>query len=779
MTFRNAAPKCYRILFPFVITLMVVALLMPGAVVAAPIPAEEEAAPGETRPLSSLLDEAGYLDLNRDYAGILEPGGWQLVSGPGEAPRFAPGDDRWDQSLTLEGVDGDVYALAADDSHLYVGGDFTQAGGVSANNVAMWDGSQWWGLGSGVNAHVNALAVGKNGELFAGGAFTQAGGKAASYVARWDSISGWSALGNGVNGDVHSLAVDRNAADGRLYVGGDFSHAGGNPISNIAKWDGFSWTPLGTGTNGCVYAIIVTFFGGDVFAGGLFTTAGGKTVNHVARFQSGVGWWSVGDPANWGTNGTVYALLFDVISSQLYVGGAFTQAGNVPVNYVTAWDGVQWSPMQGGTNHWVLALGFDSFGGVAAGGLFDKAGSGNASGTASWDGSQWSQLGGGTNDTVHALTTDWDGVLYAGGVFITDGAGYPMSRVARLGPGLFGIWWFPVANGPNSGTLALVADNGQLYTGGDSYDYPYSGEQSWVRRWDGSQWVVISSPLNGTVKDMAMDGNGNLYVGGWFTTQGGLGAKRLLKWDGLTWWALGMGTDDSVEALAVDSKNNLYAGGFFSTAGGKAAPGVAMWDGTDWSALGSGTAGSVHALAVDGNDHLYAGGVFSSIGGVAANNIARWNGTGWSALGAGTDDTVFALAIDSNDVLYAGGDFTQAGGKAARGVASYKAGSWSALGQGVLRTVGTLAVDSQNNLYVGGYVFEAGGQTVGGIAKWDGSQWSALGSGLNNLTWSLAVDGDDNLYVGGWFDEAGGEPAYQVARWLAQRDCYLPIVIRQ
>jgi len=582
---------------------MVAALLMPGAVVAAPIPAEEAAVPGETRPLSSLLDEAGYLDLDRGYAGSLDPGGWQLVSGPGEAPRFAPGDDRWDQSLTLEGVDGDVYALAADDSHLYVGGDFTQAGGVSANNVAMWDGSQWWGLGSGVNAHVNALAVGKTGELYAGGAFTQAGGKAASYVARWDSIGGWSALDQGVNGNVHSLAVDYNSADDGLYVGGDFSQAGGNPISNIAVWDGLVWTPLGTGTNGCVYAITITALSG-VYAGGRFTEAGGKTVNHVAEWD-GTNWWNVG---LFGTNDTVYALLHDDLADILYVGGAFTEVYNwaaLSANYVAQFDTdtLTWSSMGGGTNHWVLALGFDGGGGVAAGGLFDQAGSVNASGTAVWKNSQWAELGQGTNGTVQALTTDGNGVLYAGGVFITDGAGNPMSRVARLENS-----WYPVANGPNSETRALVADNGQLYIGGVGRHYPVAGRRSWVQRWDGSRWEVISGPLDGTVWDMAMDGNDKLYVGGWFAHHGAMDAGNVQMWDGLSWWSLGTGTNARVEALAVDSKNNLYAGGDFSTAGGKAAASVAMWDGTDWFALGSGTAGSVYALAVDGNDHLYAGG---------------------------------------------------------------------------------------------------------------------------------------------------------------------------
>src|SRR5207237_8615636 len=52
------------------------------------------------------------------------------------------------------------------------------------------------------------------------------------------------------------------------------------PIS-IAKWDGSSWTALGSGVNYAVYALAVS--GSDLYAGGTFTTAGGKVSAYVAR----------------------------------------------------------------------------------------------------------------------------------------------------------------------------------------------------------------------------------------------------------------------------------------------------------------------------------------------------------------------------------------------------------------------------------------------------------------------------------------------------------------
>ncbi|HEX5131188.1 MAG TPA: hypothetical protein VFX92_01745, partial [Candidatus Krumholzibacteria bacterium] len=57
----------------------------------------------------------------------------------------------------------------------------------------------------------------------------------------------------GVDGPVHALA----AAPDALYVAGEFSSASGIPAANIARWDGTSWSPLGAGIDGPVFALFI------------------------------------------------------------------------------------------------------------------------------------------------------------------------------------------------------------------------------------------------------------------------------------------------------------------------------------------------------------------------------------------------------------------------------------------------------------------------------------------------------------------------------------------
>ena len=64
-----------------------------------------------------------------------------------------------------------------------------------------------------------------------------------------------------------------------------------------------------------------------------------------------------------------------------------------------------------------------------------------------------------------------------------------------------------------------------------------------------ADWVSMSSGIlgtNGTVYAMAMDGSGNLYVGGTFTVAGAASVSNIAKWDGVVWSALGGGERPSI-----------------------------------------------------------------------------------------------------------------------------------------------------------------------------------------------------------------------------------------
>jgi hypothetical protein len=309
---------------------------------------------GEGQAPDNTVWEVG-VGIDAEGGKVIYAGGLFLQAGSTAAKYVAAWDVDAGTWKTLgTGVNGEVRTVATNGTDLYVGGVFTIAGIYNAYNVAHWDGTQWTRLGTGTNAKVEILELCPNGaggtDLYAGGGFTMAGGVAANRIAKWNGTA-WSALGAGCNAWVESIAFADNGAGGYdVYAGGQFTTAGGLPATGIAKWDGSTWsavggglTATGTGFPAIAEELFVASDGADglsLYVGGLFTAAGGQPINHIARWD-GTTWHPLGTGLEWAAFG------LDMRDGLLHVGGNFTTAGGVAVNGLATWDGSSWAAYAG------------------------------------------------------------------------------------------------------------------------------------------------------------------------------------------------------------------------------------------------------------------------------------------------------------------------------------------------------------------------------------------------------------------------------------------------
>ncbi len=310
---------------------------------------------------------------------------------------------------------------------LAIGGFFTSAGGVPANNVAIWDGTSYAPLGSGVDGEVDALAVLPDGRLVAAGLFATAGGTTVNNIAVWDGTA-WGPLGTGIGYQVWALAT--NPVTGELFAGGNFSTAGGVTANRVAKWNGSAWSSLGTGSangvNNIVYSLSV-LPNGDVIVGGSFLSAGGVfNRRSVARYGVDGNWYNMGA----GMNAAVLSVA-TMSDGAVVASGIFTYADVGPASRIARWDGTHWYPMGLGLNTQALVLlPVPNSQKLIVGGHFFFAGSVAASKVAVWDGTDWSAMGTGMDQYVIGMALMPNGDVYAGGGFTTVD-GQPSPYLAR------------------------------------------------------------------------------------------------------------------------------------------------------------------------------------------------------------------------------------------------------------------------------------------------------------------------------------------------------------
>jgi hypothetical protein len=713
-------------------------------------------------------------------------------------------------SITSTGLtNGNIYFLTGDlCNNLYAGGSSITSSGTTQYIAKLSSGSSRWNMGSGINGTCYCIATDTSNNIYAGGSFNAAN-TGISYLA---SLRGTylSLFPNTFNGQIFVIRYDKT---GNLYAGGIFT----TPGNRIAKWNGTTWSALGTGLNNTCYAIAFDN-ANNLYAGGSFLTAGGNSVARIAKWD-GTNWSALGTG---GVDSTCCTIEFDS-NNNLYAGGFFTTVGGVSALRIARWDGTTWYALRGGLNLACYSIAIDSSNNVYASGDYTLAD--NVSGTAriaKWNGTSWSALGSGFNNNIcYSIALDSSNNLYATGTFLLASSVTGTAYVAKWN----GTSWSALGTGfdTNGYTVYVDTSTNKVYVSGAFTAASGNTAAKYGAIWNGTSWSAIGQGFTSVpataFKFITKDPSGNILIGGFGSNMTQTTVSNIAKWNDLSWSAVGTTLGSTCYAITYDtSRNLLYAAGSFTTPTAR----IAQWNGTTWSAMGTGIAsGTCYSLALDTSYNLYAGGNFTTAGGVTnANYIAKWDGSSWSALGTGLIGTYcYSIAIDSTNNIYTGG---WANNKPA--ILKWDT-SWCSLGNynltnttNVPSTATTsLKIDNYNNLYA------TNTSHLNGFSRWNGSTWNDMGAiypfvsttsssnyssitndmcnniyvstretsstvktntvpliitswngtvvstigsaNFNDICCAIAVDSSNNIYVGGCFTQIGSLQVNCIAMW--------------
>jgi uncharacterized delta-60 repeat protein len=250
-------------------------------------------------------------------------------------------DTNFNPSVTLA---GQVWGSATQpDGKLIIGGSFSAVNGVARTNVARLnsDGSldTTFDPGAGADALVTGFGVQADGKIIIGGEFTHYNGTAINGIARLNSDGsldssfnvGTGTLSGGFPGDIYTVAFQ---PDGKILIGGGLGAYNNVVIGNVARLntDGSldSGFAIGTGGNSTVRKIIYQTDNNEILIGGDFSGFNG-TANRMVRLTS------TGSPAGDFNPGTIGGAVKDILrqaDGKMVIAGSFTSVNGTTRNKV-------------------------------------------------------------------------------------------------------------------------------------------------------------------------------------------------------------------------------------------------------------------------------------------------------------------------------------------------------------------------------------------------------------------------------------------------------------
>jgi uncharacterized delta-60 repeat protein len=592
--------------------------------------------------------------------------------------------------------DNAVYAIAVQtDGKILATGDFTSIGGQTRNHIARLD--PLTGLPDSfdpnANSNVYALAVQPDGKILVGGPFHGAnsiGGQTRNYIARLDATTGLAdSFDPNANDQPGSIAVQ---ADGKILAGGLFTNIGGQPRNHIARLDPMTGAADSFDPSANNYvATIAVQADGKILAGGAFNgtnSIGGQMRNRIARLDPVTGLADSFDP---NPNDRVLSIAVQA-DGKVLVGGDFSF---FPPNGTKST-----------TRNHIARLETDGRLDQTIGDVVPGA------------------------SQVLATAMQPDGKILIGGGFTTVSS-TPRNHIARLNvdgtldtafdPNVTGINNFPFVT-----SIAVQAD-GKILVGG-FFNNIGGQPRNNIARLDpvtgqADSFDPSATGGNASVRSVVVQADGKILVGGQFSSIGGQSRNNIARLDPATGLADSFdpnatGGSGEIESIAVQADGKILVGGYFTSIGGKPRNHIARLDPTTGLAdsFDPNAIGAVWAIAVQADGKILVGGIFgatNSIGGQSRNRIARLDPTTGLAdsFNPNADGSVvFAIALQADGKILVGGDFNSIGGKPRTRVARLDpAGVADSFDSHTAGTVNSIALQTDGKILIGGSLSSVGG----------------------------------------------------------------------
>ena len=295
------------------------------------------------------------------------------------------------------------------------------------------------------------------------------------------------------------------------------------------------------------------------------------------------------------------------------------------------------------------------------------------------------------------------------------------------------------------------------------------------------------SGASAAVTCMALQTNGQIVIGGAFTTFNGANQKYVtrLNTDGSIDGTFGVvEAGNNVQALALQADGKILIGGAFAGVNGLQFPqhvARLRYDGSVDTSFNPGITdtnnpsiqrGYVFAVAVQNDGKVLIGGNFFYRNSTIINNAARFSTNGtldatFNAGGGGAPFNVYAMGLQSNGQLIMG---LQYGNNLERLNTDGSVDS-NFLATVTGGTVYSIAVLTNDMLMIGGDFTSINGYSRQGIARLnaDGSVDTTFnpGTGANNTVRCVAIQADGKVLVAGYFSSINGIKRNGIARLQA------------